>query len=1254
MPTLHDTLASYVPATTARRHAAQPGPLRDPIGEELPAALLVADISGFTALAERLAQRGPAGAEDLSAMLNAAFGRMTATIAAHGGDTLKFAGDALLALWPAEDDLAGATRQAAQCGMALQAALGEGLGEHALAIRIGVGAGPVSLLHLGGVYGRWELLVAGAAIMRTSAAAQRAAPGQVLAAPEAWALLFPHDHRPLTTNDSLVLSDRSPVALPEFVGRRSSVVIQGAELSAAAASPALEAALRAYIPGAILSRLISGQTSWLAELRRVTVLFVSLPSLDEATPAALDRAQGIVRALQTALYRYEGSVNKINVDDKGVTLVAALGLPPLAHEDDALRGVQAALAMHTTLREFGLECAIGVTSGRAFCGEVGSPQRREYTMIGDVVNLAARLMQAAGTLADGAPAILCDEATYQAAQARVAFEPLPPVSVKGKAEPVALFRPLHQLSSQARRTADHTRGEVIGRAAERQQLANQLHTLLRTGRGGVALIEADAGMGKSRLLDNLRQVAGALGIGVLAGAADAMEQTTPYYAWRPIFSQVLALDLGDEPEARRQQALARLAGQPELLRLAPLLNAVLPLDLPENAITSQLTGQVRADNTHDLLLRLLAHAVAGAPTLVIMEDTHWLDSASWQLALTASQQIEPLLLLLAQRPHANPLPQYAPPAAYHQLIQSAQLRLQLEALPPDETELLICRRLGVAALPPEVATLIHEKAHGNPFFSEELAYALRDAGLIQIAGGVCALTPGADLRALSFPETVQAAIISRIDRLAPTQQLALKVASVIGRVFAFRILHAVYPLEIGQAQLTDDLTTLAQLDITPQDALAADPSYSFKHAITQDVVYNLMLFSQRRQLHRAVAEWYERAYTDEPWLYPLLAYHWSKAEVAERALEYLEKAGLHALGIYALREARTMFSQAADLLGQTKAAQSGALAQRGARLMRLLGETHHLLGEFATARVYFQDSLSRAEAAGDRAGLAEALSRLGRLSTDMGNYAEARAQLEQSLELARARGDLAGQAHALNNLGNLAYRQNIHAEAERYYQRSLEAYTELGDRIGVASVLNGLGNSAMLRRSFESAQGYFAQSLAIRRALNDRWGVAGSLVNIGWLAHLQHDYPAARASYEESLALYRAIGDQRGMAIALVNLGFTAWELGDFATSAEVLHEALQLAIGIGAIPLALEALAGVSRLLARDGDAEGAAVLLGLALYHPASSADLQLQIEPVLAELGAALPLDRLAAALNRGRGASLPTVVAGLAARQLALAA
>ncbi|MBI3326325.1 MAG: adenylate/guanylate cyclase domain-containing protein, partial [Nitrospinae bacterium] len=420
MPALIETLSSYVPALIVRRLATDLSPISEPIAEHFPAAVLFTDITGFTALTERLAQRGPVGAEELSRVLNAYFGQLIDLVVAHGGDIVKFAGDALMTLWPATDtDLATVTRWATQCGFAVQQALHnyDAMEGVQLALRVGVAAGEILAMHIGGVFGRWEYVVAGAPLIDVAMAEHHAEPGQVIVSPGAWQLV--QDHcvgRALPTGDVQLEAIHTP-SPPR-------------PLEKSLLSDNAETQLRAYIPGAIRARVAAGQTGWLAELRRITVLFINLPDLNYDTP--LDHAQTVMRSLQESLYRYEGSINKLSVDDKGITLVAALGLPPLAHEDDASRGVQAAMAMQAKLGELGLHSATGIVSGQAFCGAIGSELRREYTMMGDVVNLSARLMQAAPN------DILCDTTTYQAAQSDLMFDMLPPITVKGKAEPITI------------------------------------------------------------------------------------------------------------------------------------------------------------------------------------------------------------------------------------------------------------------------------------------------------------------------------------------------------------------------------------------------------------------------------------------------------------------------------------------------------------------------------------------------------------------------------------------------------------------------------------------------------------------------------------------------------------------------------------------------------------------------------------------------------------------------------------------------
>jgi predicted ATPase/class 3 adenylate cyclase len=929
MPPLAETLASYLPALLLQQLANDASTPINPTRQSFPAAVLFADISGYTALTERYAAHGPAGVEELSRLLNTFRGQLLDVIAAHGGDVVKFAGDSLYAVWPVgvvpstnengnppgqgKPELAETLQRAAQCALAIQETLQS---KHAteqpsLSLKISLASGEILIARLGGVYGRWLVLVAGEALAEVNRIQQDALPGQVLVAPAAWQAIASQAR-------GLLLAS----SIWQLKSLLRSLPLQSTERPTL--PPSAEPAIRAFVPAAILARLAAGQRDWLAELRQITVLFVNLPDLDQHTDLA--QSHTLVQTLQTTLYRYEGSINELSSDDKGVMLVAAFGLPPLSHDDDPARGILGALAVQERLRELGVRYALGVATARLFCGVVGSEQRREYALIGDGMNLAARLMQAApGT-------ILCDHPTYEASKARLEFEALPALQLKGKTAPIPVYRPLRE-----RPHAQVTRASLIGRTRERTLLAARLQTLLRAGAEGPVIIEGEAGIGKSRLVADLLDQARQLGVTPLLGAGDAIERSSAYHAWRPVFSQLFELEGTPAPPTEKRAAvLARLHHDPEMLRLAPLLNAVLPLDFPENESTAQMSGQVRAENTRTLLLDLILTTAREHPTLLVLEDAHWLDSASWALALALAARQQPmpslpLLLVLVTRPLSDPLP-----AGLPQLLQApGTARLYLEMLPPAETLALVCQRLGVGQLPEEVATLIREKAEGHPFFSEELAYALRDLGLIEIKDGTCRLVSQQPLSQLKLPTTIEGTITSRIDRLPPPEQLTLKVATVIGRTFPFHTLQAIHPITTDRPQLPAHLTTLARLDLTPLDTPEPDLAYIFKHIITQEVAYNLMLFDQRRQLHRAVAEWYEQTYASDLTPYaPLLAHHWQQAQVRTKALDALELAGNAAIRNGAFEEA-TRFFDTALALG------SAEPAERRAHWHLQLGEAHH-------------------------------------------------------------------------------------------------------------------------------------------------------------------------------------------------------------------------------------------------------------------------------------------------------------------------
>ncbi|HEY3476304.1 MAG TPA: AAA family ATPase, partial [Anaerolineales bacterium] len=775
---LTELLASYVPKLIQKRVIANPSPIEAPFSEDLHAAILFADISGFTLLTERMAEKGPTGAETLARILNEYFGQLIDIIHDYGGDVVKFAGDAVIAVWPILPDLTVSdtisradqwqwTMRAAECAIEVHQRLTNYRVEDAnLYLKLAISLGRISTVHVGGVFNRWELLITGTPLVELGIANNIAKAGDILITPSAWKLIrndcyaetLEFELKEAIAQGGRLEGLNKPSSI--FDSPQQPVIPEGAENS-----------LRPYIPGAIINRLTAGQSSWIAELRRVTVLFVNLPGLDQDT--GLESAQAIARLIQRSVYHYEGSINKINVDDKGITIVAALGLPPFSHEDDPARGVQAALMIRRELTSLAVPSSIGVATGRIFCGSVGNDARREYTIIGNAVNLSARLMGAASRqdelIAKHGVPILCDRLTYDSAKEVVEFEPFPPQYVKGRTEPVEVFHPLEVKKSVIRSKTD-----LIGRQEEKTLIAAALQELSRGAPHQTLVLQGEAGIGKSRLFEDLIRQAETLDVKMFIGNGDPIEKSSPYHAWRPIFDKIFGIEdllaQGEFTEAIQgliwENVLEKLAEiDPDLARYAPLVDVVLPIDIPDNELTSSMSGETRGGNVRELLARLLAHEASQAPVLIVMEDLHWFDSASWALLVDVQQKVRPLFLALNTRPLADPVP-----VQFKQILDAPGTRLlRLEAMRLDDVEALVCQRLGVKFVPPMISRLIREKSEGHPFFAEELAYALRDSGILVIQNQECRVhTRFMNFEDLALPDTLQAAITNRIDSLNPS------------------------------------------------------------------------------------------------------------------------------------------------------------------------------------------------------------------------------------------------------------------------------------------------------------------------------------------------------------------------------------------------------------------------------------------------------------------------------------------------------
>jgi class 3 adenylate cyclase/tetratricopeptide (TPR) repeat protein len=1099
------------------------------------AAVLSVDIEGSCLLAERLGNRGAAGAEELGRVLNHCLAPLVDLVILGGGDVVKFAGDGLIAMWrvaaghddePERGHTAGlhdACLRAVQTALMLQIELLRQQAEDAdnpIRIRTGVGSGRLEISYVGGEGQVWEEALAGSALEEACAAERAAAPGRVVAGPRATELIAAR-------------CKGSRLADGFFLVHDVTWSIDASALERPAVDARAAETLDRHVVEAVSSRLDAGCDDWLSDHRPITTMFVSLAS---PARAGLDALNGAVRSMQRVLARAEGTFVRAGIGARGPTVLAAFGLPPFAHEDDAVRAVGAALDIRAAIVADGLTCSIGMTTGRSFCGVVGSEHRREYTMLGESVNLAARLMDHA------AGAILCDRGVIERAGRRVRWDASEEIRVKGRTRPVVVARP-----SSLERRPTVPMATMIGRESERNELSSRLDALRNDATTSIVILEGEAGIGKSRLVvDLVERGRAADGVRTVEGAADALHAWMPYHAWSSIFAKLLDVDdptadaavLRERATARLESLLARQDPDDHAPRdLVPLVEAVVPLGFEETTRTALMSEQARGDGTRSLLIRILAAAAAESPLLLVLEDAHWLDSASWGLARLVVSRVEPLLLVLASRPLTKPCPEEleirGDPRTYV---------LPLSALERDDALAVVSARLGVQELPREVADFVIARAGGRPFFLEQLALALRDAGALVHHGGRCRLAPEiSDLASLELPESAEGVVRSRIDRLPSSPKLVLKLASVLGRSFDLAALQAIHPAYPRADALVADLDLLEREELIELEGTGVGAARRFKHVITQTVAYAEMLIAWRRQLHHAAARWYESTVPAESRSplaviahHRLLAIDPDHPDLGDLAftLDALERAGLDAFERYANREALRHFSSALRLRGDRVAVADG---ERVARWHRYAGEAQFRLGEPAAARDHLLACLRHlgekpptgalrlpwrlAEEAGRQVWRRLVATRLGRVGT--GRNDDACTEIAGAYEL----------------LGLVLYLMNQRAPSLLANLRALNL-AELGPpAVELATSAGTAGMSLGIVSGRRVADTYFDLALAAARTLGDRYAHGRVLHMRGFYLLGQGSWEDSKDALETAAREFDELGEERWREMVVLSLG---------------------------------------------------------------------------------------------------------------------
>ena len=902
--------------------------------------ILFTDISGFTNLTSLMAETGIVGIEELSVLINSYFEKLIRCIQNYGGDIVKFAGDALIAIWTTKQESKEVIyNSVSQCAKEIINNLNDykTVKNVNLKIKVCICGGETYFSIIGGLNNKWKYFLSGESIIQLRDASIHFQSGQIIISPEIWkqaggilrGKILPDNHMKLKTIKTIQQSRSSQNRLPKFENNQ---------------------VLRPFLLSSILSRIDSGQADWMAEFRNLTVLFIGINGLQGSDLGNIENLQQVMIIIQSIIYKYGGSVFGMNMDEKGTYVISIFGLPPSAYVDNPLRGLISAKEILHKLEGLGLQSSIGVTSGRMYSGPIGNVHRRDFTVYGNEMNLCARLMQLARD-----NEVLCDKNTFQATKDEYYFDSVVPNKSRVKNIPKYIFRPKDKKNHSI---ADY---KLIGRSEELKVIRNKIDELIK-GQGGTILIEGEPGVGKSVLVSSLRNMGIIKEIPMIESKSDPIEKTTPYYPWRSIINSIIGFsDIIRDKDF--SSIVKTLNLDQEYEHLIPLLNIILQIGMEDNEVTSQMFGQVRSDNTNDLLIQILSKKAKEDSFIVILEDSQWMDSTSWGLVHRISQEIPSILILIVTRPVSEPTPQ-----GYNQLIDSKNFeKIVMRSMNFIESRELIKKNLNVKIISDQVVELLQSHTGGNPFFIEELIHSLKDVGKLIVRDNECQIGSDEDIGSLYLPGTIQGLITSRIDYLKPAQQLILKVASVIGKEFNFQLLHDIFPVEENKPDLINLVEELIKYNLLSKTSENQNIVFEFKNKIIQEVAYNHLLYEHRHIVHQKIAEWYESRYQKDLYkFYPLLAFHWSKASehiehehpTVDRAINYLGKAGENALSSGAYYEAINLFEKVIWIdrrCFNVKKDKKRTLEQ--SRWQRSLSEAYLGVGDFKKGGAHFRKAL---------------------------------------------------------------------------------------------------------------------------------------------------------------------------------------------------------------------------------------------------------------------------------------------------------
>ena len=1132
-------------------------------------SLAFVDISGFTALTERLASRGKIGAEILRDTLDGVFIALLDEAYNWGAGLLKWGGDALLLLF----DGLGHPERAARAAWEMQGTIDRvgrirvGGGGVTLRMSVGIATGTVEFFTAGSVHR--ELLVTGRTATETVLMEGIADAGEIALSETLAALLDPGCVGRVKGDARLL------AAAPEAPAGRSPAVGQ-----------VVAAEIASCIPIAAREHVLLARSE--PEHRMITAAFFDLMRTDELLAElgpttfaeALDQR---ITAIQATAARYDVPFNVTDVSKGAIKVLLSAGAPSSTGHDEE----QTLRLVREVMDEPGLiPMRVGVSSGRVFTGDFGPPYRRTYAVLGDAINTAARVMARAE-----AGEILATAEVLERSRTSFATTPIEPFTAKGKAEPVraSLVGPI-----QGRRDERIADTPFVGRERELAALRTVVADV-KAGLGWTIEVAGPSGIGKTRLVRELFALEPE--VRVLGSTCEEYEASTAYHALREPACEVLGLDRSSSPAAAERRLREVVAqSDPELEPWVPLLGILLGLDLPPTPETEALDERFLRDVLADVTLRFLVATFGASPVALVVEDAQFMDDASADLLRRLSKAAQAL-------PHVLVIARTQPEGFWTDMADEELRFLVFDLLPlsADDAVTMVTVATDQEPLRPHEIEELVRRAGGSPLFLVELLNVARSAGTLE-----------------SLPDSIEAVVTADIDRLAASDRIALRYASVLGVTFDEDLLRAVLGDEAAlDEELWERLKGLVDRD--------ASGSMRFRNSLVHDTAYEGLPFRRRRELHARAAEAIERAASSLEDEAATLALHYAAAARHAETWRHARVGGDRARAVAANVEAGRLYELALAAAGHVR----GVSGSERAEALVSLGSVRETAGLLEGA----YDALRRASGllADDQVGRAQVYALRASVRVRTGSTTLALRDTAAGLQLVD---DLASEGA----VGARASLRSIRAQARGLQGRPREAIALAESAVAEArqaNELEALGRAyGVLDQAYQTLGEtdkvvHERLALDVYRELGQRRKAGFSEMNLGhqaqWAGRWDEAIEWLRLAEEDCTAA----GDRPAAAGAGVVLGEILVNRRELAAAEPVLRNAWRVLRSAGFTPFALLAETQLARIVLEQGDADQALSLLAAALEEARGVGHAEFVLEVVIVFAAAA----RAAGRLERG---------------------